>query len=124
MTTGDNPLGGRWLANEAAAALPDLRRAFDLNRDPLIRVQLLDLEKTEAERRGEGTGRASGMVGRDKPAPALRPPAPVSGPVDGAAFSARWLAERRDAAFAAAPARQSPAGDTPNRTRGRKERMR
>lgn len=114
----DTLMDGPWLSNQTAASLPDIQREFDLNRDPLIRQQHRDLEKTEAQRRGEGAGRASGMVERDKPNPAQRPPLEISQPVDRAAFSSRWLVEQRDAVLANAAARQRPANETPVRSRG------
>lgn len=70
------------------ASAPDLRGAFDQNRDPFIAAQRADLSKTEAQRR------ASQMVKDDRPKPVQRPgPALAQGP-DGAAFNARWRAEQ------------------------------
>lgn len=108
--------GGPWLSEQAMAALPQMRRDFDFSRDPAIRRQLLDLAKTEAERR-KATGRPSGMVGRDKPVPVLRPVKPLSGAVDRAVFEGRWLAEQRDAAMAGATAGPDRVKDAPVRSR-------
>lgn len=117
----DPLMDGPWLSNQAAASLPDIRREFDLNRDPLIRQQHRDLEKSEAQRRGEGAGRASGMVERDKPNPAQRPPLEISQPVDRAAFSSRWIVEQRDAVLANAAARQMRSSDAPQPVRTPRE---
>lgn len=115
---GDPLRSGPWLSEEAMAALPNARRDFDLNRDPLVRRQLLDAHRSEAQRRGDGSGRGSGMVERDKPNPHPRPPAETGRAVDRTAFSLRWLVEQRDAALAGAAPRQGPANDTPVRSRG------
>ncbi len=89
---------GNWLAARVQSLLPQLRREFDLNRDPLIRKQLEDLERSEKQRR-DGSDTKGYFIPRkkqDKPAPALKPPYPL-----------RQYAEResglmaqRDAAFA------------------------
>ena len=117
----DPLMDGPWLSHQAAASLPDIRREFELNRDPMIRKQVLDLARTEAERRGEGSGRGSGMVERDKPDPHPRPPTETGHPVDQAAFSSRWLVEQRDAVLAAAAARQTPSTDAPRPGRTSRE---
>ena len=118
---GDTLLDGPWLSDQAAASLPGVRRAFDLNRDPLVRQQLHDLEKTEAQRRGNGSGRGSGMVERDKPNPHPRPPVETGHPVNQASFSSRWLVEQRDAVLANAAARQMTSGDRPQPARNPRE---
>ena len=46
-----NETHGSWLSFAAQMRLPNIRRAFDLNRDPHIAAQLNDLDKTEAQRR-------------------------------------------------------------------------
>lgn len=117
----DTLMDGPWLSNQAAASLPDIQREFDLNRDPLVRRQVLDLNRSEAQRRGDGSGRGSGMVERDRPNPHPRPPAETGHPVDQASFSSRWLVEQRDAVLANAAARQMTSGDRPQPGRNPRE---
>ena len=93
-------VSGPWLSNEVLNRLPQSRRDFDLSRDPHFRKQILDRAAAEAERQGDGTGRGSEMVKRDKPNAVLHPPEEFRRPVDRAAFRANWLAEQRDAAIA------------------------
>lgn len=111
MSAKRNPLAeGPWLSRDSMGKLPAVRREFDLNRDPYIRRQILDLEKTETQRREEQGGRGSRMVGKDKPAPSLRPPKNTGKNVDRKVFRDKWLAEQRGAAMAQArkvePARE------------------
>lgn len=102
--TSSSRLYGQWLSPEALEMLPLLKREFDLNRDPLIRLQLADLEKTEAERRREAA--ESGSQGRSeagkastslqsKPVPWLKPPPEIRDPVERAIHRERlaqvWL---------------------------------
>jgi hypothetical protein len=95
---------GSWLSDHISRRLPNLRREFDLNRDELARRQMLDAGKTEAQRRQEqsetGSGEGGGMIRRDKPAPALKPPPAMRAQVDRDDFNGRWLAAQRDAAMA------------------------
>lgn len=106
----DKYLGG-WMSPETSQRVPDLRREFDMNRDPLIRKQLLDDEKTEAQRRREQvegeTGRGSGMVEKDQPKFQLRPPPETARPVDRKAFQDRWIIEQREAVLARAEIRRN-----------------
>lgn len=112
--TRDDPLlDGPWLSNEALSRLPNVGRDFDLSRDPLVRRQLLDLNRSEAQRHGDGTGRSSTMIERDQPRPAARPPEEISRPADRAAFSSRWLVEQRDATLANTAPRQPASNDAP-----------
>lgn len=104
----DRLVNGPWLSNEALARLPGVHRAFDLNRDPYIRRQLLDEDKKESQRRGEQSGRGSGMVEKDKPTPAYRPSNSNRESVDRESFRERWLAEQRDAAMAQATRQRPP----------------
>lgn len=83
-------INGEWLERNA---VPNMRRQFDLNRDPYIAMQLLDLEKTEHQRRTETAG---GMMQSDPPAPHLRPPPNIRDPVDQDMFNSKWLAAQRD----------------------------
>ena len=70
-----------------------VRHDFDHARDPLIRVQLQDLEKAEGQRREEGDG--SKMVKLHKPFPELRPKHDLS-QIRGN-FNKNWLSEYRSA---------------------------
>ena len=79
---------------------PPNRREFDHARDHYISMQLMDMEKTEAQRRGESerSGRNSEMVKLNKPFPELRPAnelAPIR-----QAFNRAWLREQREARLA------------------------
>ena len=105
-------LTGPWIAHDQ---VPDVLKAFQRNRDPDIRAQLRDMDKTEAQRRGGDTGRESTMVGRDKPAFESRPPEDISRPVDRAAFNERWLVEQRDAVLARADIKHSQPEHAPER---------
>lgn len=104
-------ISGPWLSNEAMNNLPRVRRAFDLNRDPMIAKQIRDNEKTESQRRQEQVdgqaGRGSTMVKQDRPAPAPHPTGPDADAVNREAFKERWLTEQRDAAMAQAEEQQS-----------------
>lgn len=107
MSAADKYLGP-WMRPETLARLPKLRRSFDMNRDPLIRLQLLDEQKSEAQRREESTGSGgSGIAGKEKPIMAHRPPPAMRGGVDRAAFSQKWLKAQRDAALAIARPKQT-----------------
>jgi len=79
---------------------PLQRREFDHARDPYFSRQLKDLERTEAQRRGEGerSGRGSQMVKLDKPFPELHPKfeqAPLR-----ETFNRAWVREQRSARLA------------------------
>lgn len=91
------PVAGPWLSAQALAQLPKVSRAFDLNRDPLIRAQLLDQQKPESQRREEQTGRGSGMVEQDAAQALFRPPDHIRKPVDRQHFQGRWIAEQHQA---------------------------
>jgi hypothetical protein len=94
-------LTGPWLSHER---VPNLRHEFDIQRDPYIRAQLLDMEKTESQRREEQSGRSSGMVTKDAPVRHHKPPPSIRDPVDNKAFNTRWMVEQRDAVLAQAKA--------------------
>ena len=107
---------GPWLRDEVAANLPHMRREFDDNRDPLIKKQIADLDKTEAERRRDqesGTqsgdngdaGRGSDMVKKEKHWFIPRPPQHIREDVDRAQFKTNWLLEQVNAVTARAEAR-------------------
>ncbi|GAB4182355.1 MAG: hypothetical protein Tsb002_03520 [Wenzhouxiangellaceae bacterium] len=94
-----------------AASVPELRarlppafrqtgttcREFDRVRDPLIAAQLKDLNKSEAQRRGE-QGRGSLMVKLHQPFPELKPKDHHS--VLRAQFNQDWVQEQRAAVIA------------------------
>jgi len=111
---------GPWMPPETLARLPALRRAFDMNRDPLIAAQLRADQMTEAERRRENSERTDGggssMVENDKPFMAHRPPPEMRGGVDREAFSQNWLKAQRDAAMARAPSNPSRDARGPDHT--------
>ncbi len=115
MAANDNPEGGEAVRNAAsfAARHPDLgsgqpeaflkaapsRSAFDQARDPLIKVQIEDLKKTEAQRREEG-GRGSNMVRQDRPKVEAKPDIEFADGAVRVTFNAAWLREQREARIA------------------------
>ena len=84
--------------------VPGIEREFDHARDPLISVQLKDMERTEAERR-KAQGQGSSMVRSDRPFPELRP-RQEHGPKR-AAFDQAWLKEQRAAVLTRMDAQRS-----------------
>ena len=95
----------RALRAELRQGLPDsfrqtqpIKRPFDHVRDPLISAQIKAMEKTEAQRREESSGRGSTMVRLHKPFPELRPKHQLE-PMR-SAFNQAWLREQREAALA------------------------
>ncbi|GJL72933.1 MAG: hypothetical protein NMNS01_21320 [Nitrosomonas sp.] len=80
--------------------VPSQRQAFDHARDPYVSMQLKDMEKTEAQRRGESERSAHGseMVKQSKPFPELRP-ANENAPIR-ESFNRAWLREQRAARLA------------------------
>ena len=104
---------GHWLTDQAVNRLPNLRRQFDLNRDPSIARQLLDQEKTEGQRRGESAqGGHRPPRRQDKPEPALKPPHAMRGREE----PEGWLTAQRDAVFAAAYDAEAAQRDEPTPT--------
>ncbi len=107
----------QWLANDAVIGLPRVQREFDNNRDPLLKAQLRDIQKTESQRRREQSkqtdkaqskqGRGSKMVQEDQPYPAPHPTGPIANVVDQQTFNARWLAEQKTAVMAQAVKHQN-----------------
>lgn len=91
---------GQWLASKVLSRIPQVRREFDLNRDPLIARQLDDMAKTEKQRRDETDGRGYYIPRKkqDKPEPAFKPPQHLRGDADREGS----LLAQRDAAFARA----------------------
>jgi len=105
---------GHWLP-AALSRIPRLRRQFDFNRDPYIRAQMRDMEKSETQRRD---GRGSAMVRTDKAAVTYRPPPEIAKALDRENFNTRWMTELRDSVFAQAAngqARPEPKGPNHNR---------
>lgn len=110
--------GGPTKAQETA---PDLKAAFDQNRDPLIARQIADQGKTEAERRQAQQTRSRQQAfkasrARHAPnqAPVLRPDLPHGADVDRGTFNARQRQEHRQAVSAnqsALPARSGLAAE-------------
>lgn len=99
---------GPWLSRP-----PELRRAFDANRDPLIARRMADPGKTKHQRR-ESSAADEYRTPRktDKPAPALKPQHPLRGDAD----REGWLVAQRDAAFAHAAAREAAKESAPEQT--------
>lgn len=97
-----------------SAPTPNVGRAFQLNRDPFIRKQVLDAERQES--------RASGTPPLDVPKPALRPKGPMRSAVDRAVLGERWLAAQREAALAKAPQSQKPQGQAHELKKKERER--
>ena len=80
------------------------RREFEQNRDPLLNAQRSDLTKSEAERREDADRaerRASLMVKRQRPEPALKPSRALAHGPDRAAFEQSWTREQDGARHAA-----------------------
>lgn len=118
---------GPWLDASIMNRVPGMRREFDLNRDPMIKAQIQDNKKTEAQRRREqvpaqnnasnDAGRGSAMVKQDRPHPAPHPNGPDAQAVDRQAFQERWLAEKRDAVLAQAATGNTERQNTPEPAR-------
>lgn len=97
-------ISGPWLDASVLRRAAQLRREFDLSRDPYIARQLRDLDLTEAQRReapGDGPEHK-----QDKPAPALKP----TGDIRMYADREGWLTAQRDAAFARIAAKEAKDG--------------
>lgn len=93
-------VSGPWMSNEAVTRLPPVRNDFEQSRDPYRGRQLRDVQKTEAQKRGEQGGRSSTMIQREQPKAVLKPPEKIRAAIDNQQFSNRWLLEQRDAAMA------------------------
>ena len=101
-----------WLSSEAMAGLPHLGWEFDKNRDPSIEAQLRDLDKSEAERRGEQAGSSEKGRSEDQPKLELRPPRatrPQGLDADAPAPDG-WLKDARADAMSKVPEPDKPAG--------------
>lgn len=105
-------INGPWISHDK---IPPLLRSFDMSRDPYIRAQTLDMEKTESQRRGEQDGRGSRMVANDHPVARFNPPPELRDSVDRRHFNKSWLAEQRNAAFAQARPKQFRDERSPSR---------
>lgn len=105
-TTKSLDITAPWLKRQVLDRLPNVRREFDMNRDPLIRNQMVDggegetgnqLEQLDEESwfieapRHEVAG--SRMVKTDRPQPVPPPPQSTRHAVNRAAFNERWLDE-------------------------------
>ena len=102
---------------ELSRATPDslrhlraLRSPFDHARDSLISTQLRDMEKAEAQRRGEA-GRGSAMVRLHRPFPELRPKHDMT--QIRPAFNQAWLREQRAAKLAQYQAERANSEQSP-----------
>ena len=90
---------GPWLSRESLEALPEVKRDFDLNRDPFIARQIRDLETKESRRHEEqdgGRATAPKTRHRNTPTPSLTVPPPANAN----RRPAGWLTAKRDAAMA------------------------
>ena len=87
---------------KAYDASPNVRFQFDWNRDPYIRLQMMDRGKSEKQRRDEATGGGSSMVEKDRAAPSFRPHDHLGKLVDREHYNQRWMAELREAVLSAA----------------------
>lgn len=108
---------GPWLNTEVLNRTPQVHRAFDESRDPMIARQMRDLEKTESQRRGESDGpvrQAEKPAARqDKPELALKPPPHMRGRAD----HEGWLTAQRNDAFKRAEARDAGREPAPEQDR-------
>ena len=115
---------GPWLSRENMEAVPGVRRAFDLNRDPYIARQIRELETPGGHREDQAGGghmpRTQGKRSRKTPAPALELPPPANGQRP----SGGWLSVQRAAAMAAClpSPRRDPRTTTYDRNRAEPER--
>ena len=114
-------LTGPWISHDA---IPQVLKEFQMNRDPYIRAQLLDMEKTEKQRRDEQEERSSGMVKNDVLNHTPKPPPVIRAPVDRENFEQRWLLEQRDSVLAQASLNQSRGERSHERTPLMKESSR
>lgn len=119
-TSSHDVVNAPWLSNEAATGLPQVRREFDRNRDPLIAAQLRDLDKSEAERRGEQDGGGTLKKRQDQPQPELKPQyarvTGANGPhVSGHDSNQSWLKAQREAVMAKVPKPTAKDNSSPER---------
>ena len=85
-------VNGPWLSNDVLEALPRVKQDFERTREATNGITRI---------RSDGhSERGSGMVEKDKPAPAYRPSNSNRNAVDRESFRERWLAEQRDAVMA------------------------
>ena len=76
---------------------PDMTRDFDKARDPFIRAQIEDLQKTESERRGSGGGWWIIWKKTDKAQPKLKLDPPYIPAMGRDEFNHTWLQHQRNA---------------------------
>ena len=96
-----NVIEGPWMKADQLERLPPVKRQFDEARDPLIKKQLQDLDKTEAQRRGE-SGRADATL---LPPKSWQQPSSQNSQTPN--YQGTFLAEARDKAMAGASPHQS-----------------
>lgn len=89
-----------WPTGKTRENLPRVHWDFANAEDPTRIAQLQDITKTEKQRRDEAQGRNSQMIVLDKPLLTLTPPSQFRRAADRAAFTARWMNEQKEAAFA------------------------
>lgn len=102
----ESPTRSHWMQSATLEALPNVRNEFDNNRDPLIAIQLAELNMSEAQRR-RATARADSnkpqaqqppaMIRRDKPQPTLKPSPKLAHGPNAANFNKRWSEEQQQA---------------------------
>ncbi len=82
---------------ESFKQAPYLTRDFNNARDPLIKQQIEDMQKTESQRREERSGGGSTMIKRQKPHLELKPNHTGAHPATRQSFNQAWLQEQRSA---------------------------
>ena len=107
-TSHASTVNGNWIPAQVYASLPRVHQQFDKSRDPLVKKQLADRERSETERRdvqesgGGHNKRANDSPtvqhgrrrGTDKPAPVAKP----------SSNKTSWLQEQHAKAMANIPA--------------------
>lgn len=91
---------GPWIDR---STLPQVKHQFETNRDPLRKLEIEALAKTEKQRRDEDS-RSASRLKDDAPQHNMQPPPAIRDPVDRDMFNARWMREQRNAAYQAVQA--------------------
>lgn len=102
MSFADN-IFGSWINRDK---LPQLRHQFEINRDPLRKLEIEAAAKTEKQRRDEDSSRVPSLITKDRPQLNMHPPDAMRNAVDRAMFNASWMREQRDAAYQAMQVQQ------------------
>lgn len=95
------------MSTDALERLPNVRREFDLNRDPSIKAQLEAEKQTEAQRREDQGGK--GASDRDQPKPELLPPPEMRKAMVGPMLSGNWMGQHKTQVFVRSPQHRSQA---------------